>query len=117
MIRGLQMRGSPPHQCFMTTEEIQQYIDTAIRAKFPDVASQSGEIMTSEGGDGRFLGKVSATLYSNIPGKCDVYLAIGGTEKNRQIIKLGDSECLSPGESELDLLLLKELGIESSKGE
>jgi len=38
---------------------------------------------------------------------------------DRQIIKLGDSECLKPSEIELDLLLLKELGIESetTKGE
>ena len=99
----------------MTTEEIQQYIDTAIRAKFPDFAYESGEMMTSEGGDGRFLGKVIATRYSDLPGKGDVYLAIGGTEQSRQIIKFGGSECLTPGKNELDLLLLKELGIENSE--
>ena len=100
-----------PKAHLMTTEEIQQYIDEAIHSNFKDVTSQSGEMMTSPEGDGRFLGKVFATLYSGLPKKQAVYLAIGGTEKKRQIIKLGDSECLSPSQSELDLLLMKELGI------
>ncbi len=67
--------------------------------------------MTSPEGDGRFLGKVIATLYFGLPGDKEIYLAIGGTEKNRQIIKFGNSECLSPSETELDLILFKELGI------
>ncbi len=96
----------------MTTEEIQQYIDTAIRSNFDGFTSESGEMMTSERGDGRFLGKVVATMYSGLPGGKDVFLAIGETAKKSQIIKLGDSECLKPSETELDLLLQKEFGIE-----
>ena len=96
----------------MTTQEIQQYIDTAISANFSGYTSESGEMMTSEGGDGRFLGKVIATMYVGLPGGRDIFLAIGETSKKSQIIKLGDSECLKPSETELDLLLQKELGIE-----
>lgn len=96
----------------MTTEEIQQYIEKAIRSNFTGHTSESGEMMTSEGGDGRFLGKVAATRYSGLPGGNDIYLAIGQTGKRSQIIKFGDSECLKPGETELDLLLRKELGLE-----
>ncbi len=73
--------------------------------------SESGEMMTSAEGDGRFLGKVIATRYTGLPGGKIIYLAIGETETRRQIIKLGDSECLKPSETELDLLLRKELGI------
>jgi hypothetical protein len=98
----------------MTTQEIQEYIDTAISSNFEGYLSQSGEMMTSEEGDGRFLGEVFATRYAGLPGKNDVYLAIGKTERGSQIIKFGDSECLKPSETELDLLLLKELGIEAS---
>ncbi len=97
----------------MTTQEIQQYIDAAIRSHFDDYTSESGEMMTSEEGDGRFLGKVTATRYAGLPGGNDVYLAIGQTKKQTQVIKFGDSECMKPSETELDLLLLKELGIES----
>lgn len=96
----------------MNTEEIQEYVDAAIRAKFKGCTTQSEEMMTSPEGDGRFLGKVVATLYSGLPIGRDIYLAIGGTEHKRQIVKLGDSECLSPARDQLDLLLLKELGIE-----
>ncbi|QTN33629.1 hypothetical protein HZ994_15365 [Akkermansiaceae bacterium] len=96
----------------MTTQEIQQYIDSAIRSRFDGFTSESGEIMTDEGGDGRFFGKVAATMYAGLPNGKITYLAIGETEKRTQIIKLGDSECLKPGKTELDLLLRKELGIE-----
>ena len=96
----------------MTTEEIQAYIETAIRANFENYNSETGEMMTSEGGDGRFLGKVFATRYAGLRGGEFVFLAIGKTEKGSQIIKFGDSECLKPSETELDLLLLKELGLE-----
>ena len=96
----------------MTTAEIQQYIDAAIRARFSDFSAESGEMETSAGGDGRFFGKVVATMYSGLPEAKVVYLAIGQTPKGTQIIKLGDSECLKPGETELDLLLRKEFGIE-----
>ncbi len=96
----------------MTTQEIQQYIDTAISSKFEGYTSESGEMETSAGGDGRFLGKVTATRYSGLPGGNDVFLAIGETDKGSQIIKLGDSECLKPSVTELDLLLQKEFGIE-----
>ncbi len=95
----------------MTTPEIQEYVENAIRSNFENHTSESGEMMTSEGGDGRFLGKVVATRYGGISGGRDIYLAIGQTEKGTQIIKLGDSECLKPGRTELDLLLRKELGI------
>lgn len=71
--------------------------------------------MTSPEGDGRFLGKVIATCYFGLPGGQEIYLAIGETKKQTQIIKFGDSECLKPSETELDLLLLKELGIEPSE--
>ena len=63
------------------------------------------------GGDGRFFGKVVATLYSGFPDGQELYLAIGETEKKTQIIKFGMSECLQPGEHELDMVLFKELGI------
>jgi hypothetical protein len=69
--------------------------------------------MTSEGGDGRFLGRVIATRYGGLPEERDLFLAIGKTDKKVQIVKLGKSECLSPGKSDLDLLLRKELGIGS----
>ncbi|WP_411827633.1 hypothetical protein [Luteolibacter sp. AS25] len=96
----------------MTAPEIQQYIETAISANFSGYTTEAGEMMTSEGGDGRFFGKVEATMYSGLPGGKDVFLAIGKTSKQLQIIKLGDSESVKPSEAELDLLLLKELGIE-----
>ncbi len=95
----------------MNTREIQQYIDAAIGSNFDGYTTESGEMMTSPGGDGRFLGKVVATMYLGLPGGRNIYLAIGETAKKSQIIKLGDSECLKPGEAELDLLLQKELGI------
>ena len=97
----------------MTTQEIQQYIDAAIDAKFEDFTSESGEIMTTAGGDGRFEGKVIATKYAGLPGGRDIYLAIGETELKVQIVKLGKSECLKPTESDLDMILLKQLGIEA----
>lgn len=96
----------------MTTEEIQDHIDTAIRKHFENPHSESGEIMTSAGGDGRFVGKVIATRYADLRGGKDLFLAIGQSEERVQIIKLGKSECLTPGPHDLDLLLLKELGIE-----
>jgi hypothetical protein len=48
----------------MNTQEIQQYIDAAIDSKFEDFSSESGEVMTSAGGDGRFMGKVLDHLNS-----------------------------------------------------
>lgn len=99
----------------MTQQEIQQYIDNAISSKFKGYTSESGEMMTSEGGDGRFFGKVFATRYMGFPRRADIYLVIGETVKLTQIIKFGDSECLKPSETELDLLLFKELGIEPSE--
>ena len=95
----------------MTTEEIQQYINGVLEKHFQGLSSQSGEMMTSEGGDGRFFGKVIATLYSGFPKGEELYLAIGETEKKTQIIKFGMSESLQPGEHELDMILFKELGI------
>ena len=96
----------------MTTQEIQQYIDAAVRTKFPDVTTESGELTTSAEGDGRFVGTVIATRYSGLPTGTDIFLAIGQTEKKSQIIKFGKSECLKPSTTDLDLLLLKQLGIQ-----
>jgi hypothetical protein len=56
---------------------------------------------------------VIATRYAGLPAGRDLFLAIGETELKVQIVKLGRSECLSPGEDDLDALLLKELGIEA----
>lgn len=97
----------------MNTQEIQQYIDAAIGSKFKDFTSESGEVMTSESGDGRFMGKVFATRYAGLPSGKDIFLAIGESEKKVQIVKLGKAECLKPAEADLDLMLEKELGIES----
>ena len=96
----------------MTTTEIQQYVDAAVSSKFSNYTSQSEEMMTSAGGDGRFLGKVFATKYSGLEENGDIFLAIGETEKQIQIVKIGRSESLKPNSDDLDLLLLKELGIE-----
>ena len=46
-----------PKQLAMTTQEIQEYIDAVIRSKFEDFTAESGEVMTSAEGDGRFMGK------------------------------------------------------------
>lgn len=97
----------------MTTEEIQHYINETVRAKFEGFTAEAMEMMTSEGGDGRFLGKVYAVRYQGIPVSPEIYLAIGKTEKGVQIVKFGNSECLNPQETELDFLLQKELGIEA----
>jgi hypothetical protein len=37
---------------------------------------------------------------------------IGETAKQLQIIKFGDTECIKPSETELDVMLFKELGID-----
>ena len=99
----------------MTTEEIQQHINGVLEKHFTGLSSQSGEMMTSEGGDGRFFGKVIATLYTGFPQGQELYLAIGETDMQTQIIKFGMSECLQPGSYELDMLLFKELGIKPSE--
>jgi hypothetical protein len=95
----------------MTTREIQQYIDGVMHSNFEGLATEAGEMMTGEEGDGRFFGRVIATRYSGLPFGRSLFLAIGETEKKLQIIKLGKSECLRPGKDDLDGLLLKELGI------
>ena len=100
----------------MTDQEIQNYIDASIRANFRGYTSESGEMMTSEGGDGRFFGKVFATRYMGFPRRTDIYLVIGMTVKQTQIIKFGDTECIKPGMTELDVMLFKELGIEPDAG-
>lgn len=97
----------------MNTQEIKDYIDNAILAKFKDVTSESGEVMTSEGGDGRFFGKVFATRYTGFPKEGDLFLAIGESKTKVQIVKLGRAECLKPGQHDLNLMLEKELGIEN----
>ena len=91
----------------MTTQEIQEYIDAVIRSKFEDFTAESGEVMTSAEGDGRFMGKVFATRYGRLPVGRDIFLAIGESEK------LGKSECVKPEKDDLDALLKKELGVES----
>ncbi|MDA8975269.1 hypothetical protein N9F50_01650 [Akkermansiaceae bacterium] len=96
----------------MTTQKIQEYIDEAIRLKFKTMTSESGEMMTSAEGDGRFMGKVFATRYGGLPSGKDIFLAIGETDKKVQIVKLGKSEGLNPEKDNLDIFLLKELGIE-----
>lgn len=96
----------------MTTQKIQEYIDEAIRSKFKTMTSESGEMMTSAEGDGRFMGKVFATRYGGLPSGKDIFLAIGETDKKVQIVKLGKSEGLNPEKDNLDIFLLKELGIE-----
>ena len=96
----------------MTTEEIQEYIEAAISAKFEGYTTEAGEMMTSEGGDGRFFGKVYAIRYSGLPNSGDVFLVVGETEKKVQITKLGNTECLTPSETDLGLMLRKELGLE-----
>lgn len=98
----------------MNTQEIMQYIDAAIDSNFDNFTSESDEMMTSEGGDGRFMGKVFATRYTglpNLPVGGSIFLAIGETEKKVQIVKFGNVECLKPGTDNLDVLLEKELGI------
>jgi|TARA_B110000879_G_scaffold201818_1_gene277404 hypothetical protein len=97
----------------MTTQEIQEYIDAVIRSKFKDFTAESGEVMTSAEGDGRFMGKVFATRYGRLPVGRDIFLAIGESEKKVQIVKLGKSECVKPEKDDLDALLKKELGVES----
>ena len=99
----------------MDTQEIQQYIDTAISSYFSDFASESHEMMTDPEGDGRFLGKVFATRYSGLPVEGYIFLAIGETKKKVQIVKFGDLECLNPGTTDLDVILEKELGIKASE--
>jgi len=96
----------------MTTESIQEYINTAVRSNFDGFTADSMEMMTSEGGDGRFLGKVFAIRYLGLPENPEIYLAIGETKLGVQIVKFGNSECLTPQEGDLDFLLQKELGIE-----
>lgn len=95
----------------MTTQEIESHITTAISANFSGYTTQSEEMMTSEGGDGRFFGKVFATRFSGLPGRPHTFLVIGETEKKVQIIKFGNTESLTPSKTDLDLILLKELGI------
>jgi hypothetical protein len=68
-------------------------------------------MMTSEDGDGRFIGKVQAVIYLGLPVASEIYLAIGNTVKGGQIVKFGMTETLNPTEVELDLMLLKELEI------
>jgi hypothetical protein len=97
----------------MNTQEIQQYIDAAIGSNFEGFTSESGEVMTSEGGDGRFMGKVFATRYAGLPAGRDIFLAIGESEKKVQIVKLGKAECLKPETADLDMMLLKEMGLNS----
>ena len=101
----------------MTTEEIQHYVDEKIGGAFDGYTSKSLEMMTSEGGDGRFFGKVFATVYLGLPQAPEVYLAIGQSEKGVQLIKFGRSECVNPSQDDLEFVLKKELGIEGSDAE
>ena len=96
----------------MAPLEIQDYIEAAVSSNFDAFTSQSEELTTSEGGDGRFLGKGSATKYSGLPIGRDIFIAIGQTAEKAQIVKVGRSECLRPSTADLDLILKKELGID-----
>ena len=58
------------------------------------------------------MGKVSATMYSGLPVGRDIFVAIGLTAENAQIVKVGRSECLKPSTVDLDMILKKELGIQ-----
>ena len=64
---------------------------------------------TSASGDGRFQGKVAATRYAGLPVGKDIFLAIGETDQQVQIVKLGKSECLKPSESDLKMTRMTEL--------
>ncbi|MBB5352044.1 hypothetical protein HNR46_002285 [Haloferula luteola] len=101
----------------MTTDEIQAYIDEAVRSRFEGLVTDSMEMMTSDGGDGRFFGKVVAVRYRGLPQVPEIYLAIGTTEEGAQMVKFGRSECVTPMEPELDFLLLKELQISKKESE
>lgn len=94
----------------MTSEQIKDYVNSALQKNFPHHSSESGEMMTSADGDGHFFGKVTAVRYRGLPSE-DLFLAIGQTEKKLQIVRLGKSECLRPSKDDLDGVLLKELGI------
>ncbi len=96
----------------MTTEEIQEHIELAISSKFDGYTTEAGEMMTSDGGDGRFFGKVYAIRYVGLPNVGILFLVVGETEKKVQIVKFGNTECLTPSETDLDLMLRKELGLE-----
>ena len=81
----------------MTTAEILEYIETRISGTYKGYTTASDELTTSEGGDGRFFGKVMATRYSGLPKLGHIFVAIGETVEKVQIIKLGRiSECLRP---------------------
>ena len=100
----------------MTTLEIQEYIDAAVSSNFSDFTSQTEEMATSDDGDGRFLGKVSATRYSGLPLGRDIFIAIGQTAEMAKIVRIGRSECLRPSVADLDLILKKEFGIDHQRG-
>lgn len=70
--------------------------------KFDGFTPESGEMTTSAEGDGRFVAKVIATRYSSLPDKGDNFLATGETDKQMQIVKPGESECLTPDDADLD---------------
>ena len=99
----------------MTTPEIQDYIDAAISSNFSEFTSESEEMTTSDDGDGRFLGNVSATRYSGLPLGRDIFIAIGQTVEKAQIVRIGRSECLRPSLADLDLILKKEFGIDHQR--
>jgi hypothetical protein len=95
----------------MTTSQIREHIDAAVSSNFSGYTSQSEEMMTSEGGDGRFVGKVFATRYSGLPVGAHIFVAIGKSAEGAQIVKIGRSECVKPDTANLDALMEKELGI------
>lgn len=107
------IKKEPSIETGVNTQEIQEYMDAVISANFDNYTSESDEMMTSEGGDGRFHGKVFATRYAGISGDQYIFLAIGETEKKVQIVKFGNVECLKPGKVDLEVLLEKELGIKT----
>lgn len=98
----------------MTTQEIQDYVHSIIDQNFKGYEMASEEVMTSAEGDGRFMGKVSATRYGGVKKNGFIFLAIGETELNLQIVKFGMVECTQPSEDDLNVMLQKELGIQFS---
>ena len=95
----------------MTVEEIREYVESALRAQFEGFVAESFEMMASEGGDGRFHGKVFGTSYSGLIKGGPLYLAVGQAENGVQIVRFGNTESLTPTQADLDLALRKELGI------
>ena len=75
---------------------------------------QSGEMMTSEGGDGRFFGKVYATHYSGLPKGRELFLVVGETEKKVQIVKIRKHGVTHPDRDGFGFGLVERVGVRGS---